>query len=107
MRFELERLTVPWGKPISTVFTTLKLQIMAGDMLLILGLLRLRPRSVQTQALAAYRAVATGNLYTAPLKEQVRYLHGWALPSNRLYLHVSQWIESNSTCPKHYNNVAL
>lgn len=34
-------------------------------------------------------------------------LHGWVLPSNGLYLHLSLWIESNSTCPKQYNNAAL
>ncbi|XP_012677863.1 atypical kinase COQ8A, mitochondrial [Clupea harengus] len=46
---------------------------MAGDMLLMSGLVRLRPRAVQTQALAACsgrRAFATGNIHTAPLKLQ-------------------------------------
>lgn len=64
---------------------------MAGDMLLMLGLVRLSPRALQTQALAAcsgLRTVATGNIHTAPLKERVRYLHGLALL--RLYSHLSQ-----------------
>ncbi|XP_041928523.1 atypical kinase COQ8A, mitochondrial isoform X1 [Alosa sapidissima] len=46
---------------------------MAGDMLLMLGLVRMRPRVMQTQALAAcsgLRAVATENKHTVPLKEQ-------------------------------------
>ncbi|XP_062378341.1 atypical kinase COQ8A, mitochondrial [Sardina pilchardus] len=46
---------------------------MAGDMLLMLGLVRMRPRVMQTQALAAcsgLRAVATENNHTVSLKEQ-------------------------------------
>lgn len=43
---------------------------MAGDMLLMFGLVRLRPRAVQTAACSGLRAVATGNFHTAPLKEQ-------------------------------------
>lgn len=63
---------------------------MAGDMLLMLGLVRLRPRAVQTQALAAYsglRAVATGNIHTAPpLKEQVCYMDGYCLAMGYIYI---------------------